>query len=38
MNNTFEETNSICLKLKFSLEHDDKYKIKFLDITFLKQH
>jgi len=34
----FEENNSICLKLKFSLEHYDKYKIKFLDITLSKQH
>lgn len=38
MNNMFEETNSICLKLKFSIEHEDKCKIIFLDITVLKQH
>jgi len=25
MNNTFEENNGIYLKLKFSLEHDDKF-------------
>jgi len=38
MNSTFEENKSIYLKLKFSLEHDEKCKIKFLDIALLKQH
>ena len=32
MKNKFEENNCLYLKLKFSLEHDDKCKIKFLDI------
>jgi hypothetical protein len=38
MKNTFEQTKNICLKLKFSIEYDDKCEVKFLDITWLKQH